>query len=133
MGGLVTFNSKGDFSNTKKYLNKLLNREYLNVLDKYGKMGVKALEDATPKDTGLTSTSWYYRISVEGDKTTIGFYNDSTVKNKTGYEFNIVILLQYGHATRNGGWVEANDFVNPTIKPIFDEIANAAWNEILDS
>lgn len=127
---MVIFKSKGSFNNTQKFLNKLKNKEYLNILDKYGQLGVNALRDATPVETGKTANSWYYDITQEEGKTMINFYNDNNVPNKTGYEFNIVILLQAGHATRNGGWVEGIDFVNPALKPVFDEILNAAWSEI---
>lgn len=127
---MIIFRSKGLFNNTQKFLNKLKNKEYLNILDKYGQLGVKALREATPVETGKTANSWYYDITQKEGKTMINFYNDNNVVNKTGYKFNIVILLQTGHATRNGGWVEGIDFVNPALKPVFDEIMNAAWSEI---
>lgn len=126
----VEFKSKGSFSKTEKFLNKLVDKEYLNILDKYGKRGVEALMEATPVDTGKTRSSWRYDITQEDGKTKINFYNDNNVTNKTGYEFNVVILLEMGHATRGGGWVEGVEFVNPALKPIFDEILNAAWGEI---
>ena len=123
--GLITFEKKGDFSKTFKFFNKLLRRDYLNILDKYGKEGVERLREYTPKDTGLTSESWYYEISHNKDSTTISWLN-SNVNNYV----NIAIILQYGHATRNGGWVEGVDYINPALKPIFDKMANEAWNEV---
>lgn len=123
--GLITFEKKGDFSKTFKFFNKLLKRDYLNILDKYGKEGVERLREYTPKDTGLTSESWYYEISHNKDSTTISWLN-SNINNYV----NIAIILQYGHATRNGGWVEGVDYINPALKPIFDKMANEAWNEV---
>ena len=122
--GVITFKNKGDFSKTFKFLNRLLNREYLNVLDKYGKEGVERLREYTPKDTGLTSESWYYEISHDKDSTKIAWYN-SNINNYV----NIAIILQYGHATRNGGWVEGVDYINPALGPIFERMANEAWKE----
>lgn len=128
----VTFKQTGSFSNTIKFMNRVLKRDYLNILNTYGQKGVSALAAATPKDTGLTSESWTYDIVSNKTSTTISWYNTNEVTNKTGYNFNIVILLQYGHATRNGGWVEGFDFINPAMKPIFDELAEKAWNAIIE-
>lgn len=129
----VTFKQTGSFSNTIKFMNRVLKRDYLNILDTYGQKGVSALAAATPKDTGLTSESWQYKIESDKTSTTISWYNTNEVTNKTGYNFNVVILLQYGHATRNGGWVEGFDFINPAMKPIFDELAAKAWNAIIEN
>lgn len=129
----VTFKQTGSFSNTIKFMNRVLKRDYLNILNTYGQKGVSALAAATPKDTGLTSESWTYEIKSDKTSTTISWYNTNEVTNKTGYNFNIVILLQYGHATRNGGWVEGFDFINPAMKPIFDELAEKAWNAIIEN
>lgn len=129
----VTFKQTGSFSNTIKFMNRVLKRDYLNILNTYGQKGVSALAAATPKDTGLTSESWTYDIVSNKTSTTISWYNTNEVTNKTGYNFNIVILLQYGHATRNGGWVEGFDFINPAMKPIFDELAEKAWNAIIEN
>lgn len=127
---MVYVRTKGSFSRTQQFLNKLANEEYLNMLDRYAQMGLEALKAATPVDTGKTASMWHYDITTEKHKVSINYYNDNSVINKTGYEFNIVVLLTTGHATRTGGWVEGRDFVNPTIKPIFDQIANDAWREI---
>ena len=87
-------------------------------------MGVKALEDATPRDTGKTASSWYYEIENQNGKATISFHN-SNVENNV----SIAVILQYGHGTRNGGWVEGRDYINPAVQPVFDDIADKAWKE----
>ena len=99
----------------------------MNTVDlrKYGEKGVNALKEATPKDSGLTATSWKYKIEKEAGKTSLTFYN-SNVQNGVP----IAIILQYGHGTRNGGWVEGYDYINPAIRPIFKELADAAWREV---
>lgn len=122
----VTIRKKGDFSKTMKFMNGLVQRKYLKILDKYGRAGVEALRAATPKDTGVTADSWVYDIVSDNISTTISWRNTNESANKTGYKFNIAILIQYGHATRNGGWVEGFDYVNPAMKPIFEEIAKSA-------
>lgn len=119
------FRHKGDFSKTEKFFNSLLKLDYLNVLERYGQAGVAALASATPKDSGLTAASWDYEITHNGKETTIAFTN-SNISNGV----NIAIILQYGHGTRNGGYVAGRDFINPAIQPIFDKIANEAWREV---
>ena len=121
----ITFRHKGDFSKTEKFFNSLLKLDYLNVLERYGKAGVAALAAATPKDSGLTAASWDYEITHNGKETTIAFTN-SNVSNGV----NIAIILQYGHGTRNGGYVAGRDYINPAIQPIFDKMANEAWKEV---
>jgi hypothetical protein len=100
-------------------------KPYLNVLDKYGKQGVKALKRATPVDTGLTADSWYYEIITDFGKTSIEFKNSN--KNKG---VNIAIILEYGHGTGRGAYVRGRDYINPAIQPIFDKMANEAWKEV---
>lgn len=119
------FRHKGDFSKTEKFFNSLLKLDYLNVLERYGQAGVAALASATPKDSGLTAASWDYEITHNGKETTIAFTN-SNISNGV----NIAIILQYGHGTRNGGYVAGRDYINPAIQPIFDKIANEAWREV---
>lgn len=121
----ITFRHKGGFSKTEKFFNSLLKLDYLNVLERYGKAGVAALAAATPKDSGLTAASWDYEITHNGKETTIAFTN-SNVSNGV----NIAIILQYGHGTRNGGYVAGRDYINPAIQPIFDKMANEAWREV---
>lgn len=129
---LITFKQTGSFSKTMKFFNHVLKRDYLNVLDEYGRKGVEALQAATPKDTGLTADSWSYDITNTGKTCKITWYNTNTVTNKTGYNFNVAVLLRYGHATRNGGWVEPNDFITPTMRPIFESLAKEAWDAIIE-
>lgn len=117
--------TKGSFSNTYKYFNKLRDKEYLNVLNKYGELGIHALREATPKDTGLTSESWYYEIVEGKEKTKIVWYNTNVNKG-----VNIALILQYGHATPSGTYVEGIDYINPAIKPTFDKMAVAVWSEV---
>ena len=124
---IISFTHKGDYSKTEKFLNRLLGLDYLNVLEKYGQRGVDALSAATPKDSGLTAASWGYEIQHDGDKTSIIFTN-SNINNGC----NIAILLQYGHGTRNGGYVQGRDYINPVIQPIFDQIASDAWKEVMN-
>ena len=94
-------------------------------LDKYGSKGVAALKEATPKDTGLTANSWSYNITRSKNSVIISFEN-----NNINDGVPIAIILQYGHGTRNGGWVEGYDYINPAVRPIFDELAKAAWKEV---
>lgn len=124
----ITFTHKGDFSKTEQFLNKLMKRDYLNVLDKYGQQGVEALRAATPRRTGVTANSWSYEITQSGDKTTISWTNSNRVNGVP-----IAIILQYGHGTRNGGFVQGRDYINPALRPIFEAIANDAWKEVTNA
>ena len=124
----ISFSSKGDFSKTIKFLNKVKNVKINNILSKYGKIGVNALSQATPKDSGVTSRSWNYKIEVNNDNASIVWYNTNVVKG-----VNIAVILQYGHGTRNGGWVEGRVYINPARKPIFDKIADQVWKEVINN
>ena len=124
----ISFTNKGDFSKTIKFLNKMKNVKTNDILSKYGKIGVNALLQATPKDSGVTSQSWNYRIEVNNNNASIVWYNTNVVKG-----VNIAVILQYGHGTRNGGWVEGTDYINPAMKPIFDKIANQVWKEVINN
>ena len=124
----ISFTSKGDFSKTIKFLNKVKNVKINDILSKYGKIGVNALTQATPKDSGVTSRSWNYKIEVNNDNASIVWYNTNVVKG-----VNIAVILQYGHGTRNGGWVEGRDYINPAMKPIFDKIADQVWKEVTNN
>lgn len=121
---MIDFRHKGDFSKLEKYLLKCKNFRF-KVLDKYGKQGVAALASATPVDSGLTAASWYYEIVERSDGCVIRF-NNSNVNQRV----NIAIILQYGHGTGTGGWVQGRDYINPAIQPIFENIAQAAWEEV---
>ena len=115
---MISFRHKGNFSKTIDYLGKLKNGVRIEDLRKYGEKGVAALASVTPVDTGKTASSWYYEITKKSGSVTISFHN-SNIQNGVP----IAIILQYGHGTRNGGWVEGRDYINPAIQPIFDEIA----------
>lgn len=121
----IGFRVRGGFDKTTKYLEKLKRNNIVRLLDKYGKDGVAALSSATPVDTGLTAASWYYKIEVGTYTTSLVFCN-SNVQNGVP----IAIILQYGHGTRNGGYVEGRDYINPAIQPIFDSLAKRAWGEV---
>lgn len=124
MAGIV-FKHKGNLKKTTKFLERTLKGDYLKDLDKFGREGVAALALATPVDTGKTAASWGYRI----EKTNSGMkiiWTNSNVNNGV----NIAIILQYGHGTNHGGYVQGRDYINPAIRPIFDKIADNAWKEV---
>lgn len=125
MSRVITFEHKGNFNKLNTFLEKAKEGINLGTLNKYGREGVQALSAATPTETNETASSWYYDISREGTKIKLNFYN-SNIENGCP----IAIILQYGHATRNGGWVEGTDYINPAIQPIFNKIANEAWKEV---
>ena len=122
---MITFRQQGDFSKTMRYLERAKEAVHLGVLDKYGQAGVAALASATPVDTGLTANSWYYETEHTATSAAITFKN-SNIQNGVP----IAIILQYGHGTRNGGYVQGRDYINPAIQPIFDQIANEVWREV---
>lgn len=120
---MIKLSSTGNFNKTEKFLKRSNNIKL--ELDMYGKKGVAALAAATPVNSGETANSWYYEITKQNGKYTIAFKN-SNINNGVP----IAIILQYGHGTNNGGWVEGRDYINPAIQPIFDEMAEAAWKEV---
>lgn len=122
---MISFRQQGDFSNLSRFLEKAKESVKIGMLDKYGRAGVEALASATPKDTGLTADSWKYEIKRQNGSVSIEFYNTNVQKG-----IPIAIILQYGHATGNGGWVEGRDYINPAIQPLFDKIAKEAWEEV---
>lgn len=122
---MIKFRHKGDFSKATKFMERAKQTVVMSQLDDYGRRGVAALSSATPIDTGLTANSWYYKIENKKGSVTISFCN-SNIQNGVP----IAVILQYGHGTRNGGWVEGRDYINPAIQPIFDQIANEAWEEV---
>ena len=125
---MISFRQKGDFSKLTRFLEKAKEAVRLGDLDKYGREGVAALASATPVDSGETATSWYYEITNKNNTITISFHN-SNIQNGVP----IAIILQYGHGTGTGGWVQGRDYINPAIQPIFDQIANYAWKEVTRS
>ena len=122
---MISFRQKGDFSKLTRFLERAKEAVHIGDLDKFGKEGVAALASATPVDSGETANSWYYEIENRKGSVKISFHN-SNVQNGVP----IAVILQYGHGTRNGGWVQGRDYINPAIQPIFDEIANNAWKEV---
>ena len=122
---MISFTHKGDFSKTTRFLEKAKNVVKIGELDKYGRAGVAALSSATPLDSGKTASSWYYEIKRQNGGVSINFCNSNFNQGVP-----IAIILQYGHGTGTGGWVEGRDYINPAIRPIFDEIANNAWKEV---
>lgn len=122
---MIRFRQKGDFSKLTNFLERAKEAVHLGNLDKYGREGVAALASATPVDSGLTANSWYYEISNKNGSVTISFFN-SNIQNGVP----IAIILQYGHGTGNGGWVQGRDYINPAIRPVFDKIADEAWKEV---
>jgi hypothetical protein len=122
---MITFTQKGDFSKLDGFMNRLKGLSKKSDLDKYGQRGVDALSAATPYDTGNTAGSWYYKINREGETLSLEFCNSNVNEGVP-----IAIVLQYGHGTGTGGWVEGRDYINPAIQPIFDEILNDLWKEV---
>ena len=122
---MITFKQHGDFRNLTNFLERAKEPFNLSILDAYGKEGVAALASATPIDSGNTANSWYYKIDRDRSSASITFYN-SNIQNGAP----IAIILQYGHGTNHGGWVEGRDYINPAIQPVFDKIANEAWKEV---
>jgi len=123
----ISVKSKGDWEKTTKLLERTSkNSVDLNVLRQYGELGVQSLSQYTPKDTGETAEAWYYTIENQNDKYKIVFKNRNIVDGVP-----IAIILQYGHVTRNGGWVEGRDYINPALHPIFDGMATKVWREAI--
>lgn len=122
---MITIKASGDFKKTNSYLERIKEVFNIGILDKYGKEGVAVLAAYTPVRTGLTASSWYYKINRSNGKIKIEFFN-SNIRNGVP----IAIILQYGHGTRNGGYFSGVDYINPAIQPIFDAITNAAWKEV---
>lgn len=125
MASIIQFKQKGDFSKTESFLKKLRKLDLDSVLDKYGKLGVQALASATPVETGRTAASWDYKIEKGKGVVTITWTN-SNVNNGVP----IALLIQYGHGTGTGGYVQGRDYIKPAIQPIFDNLAKALWEEV---
>lgn len=122
---MITFSQKGDFSKTQKYLKKARDAARLKILEKYGEEGVRALASATPIDSGLTASSWYYEVRTSSTSSSIVFLNSNVNQGVP-----IAVIIQLGHGTGTGGWVEGRDYINPAIQPVFDRIANELWKEV---
>ena len=122
---MVFLKSKQEGSKTDEFLEKLKKIHIESILSKYGEIGVTVLAAATPKDSGRTAASWGYEIEDNGDSWSIYWTNDNINQN-----VNIAVILQYGHGTGTGGYVEGRDYINPAINPVFEQIANDAWKEV---
>ena len=123
---MISLTHKGDFRKTEKFMKNARTRKLMSILKQYCEEGVAALMVATPLDTGRTASSWRYEIKVENNCIRLVFHNDN-IQNGVP----IAIILQYGHGTGTGGWVEGRDYINPAIQPVFDKIANSAWKEAI--
>lgn len=122
---MITFTTSGSFNNIEKFLNQMKRQDVMTFLDKYGYIGQLALASSTPVDSSLTATSWYYEVEKKDGKYSIVWRN-SHVEDGVP----IAILIQYGHATRNGGYVQGRDYINPAIQPLFDRIADDLWERV---
>ena len=125
---MISFRQKGDFSKTTRFLKNTKNVVRNVDLDKYGREGVAALRSATPIDSGDTANCWYYKVEKDASHISIAFYNDNNNKGVP-----IAIIIQYGHGTGTGGWVEGRDYINPAIQPIFDKLSSDLWREVTKS
>ena len=122
---MITFKHRGDFKNTEKFFSKVKSANFKQVLKTYAEIGLSALREATPIDSGLTADSWGYDIRVTRFGYSIQWTNSNVVNN-----LSIAILIQYGHGTQNGAFISGRDFINPALKPVFDDIANKLWREV---
>lgn len=125
---MISVKTKGDNDKTTKFLKNARNANPMRILQKYGEMGLEALQSATPKNTGLTAKSWYYEIAKDGGNYYLSFYN-SNIQNG----IRIAIILDVGHGTGTGGYVQGRNYIDPAIRPIFNQIANEAWREVTDA
>ena len=121
----ITFQQKGNFSKATRYMERIKEIFHFVLLDKYGKDGVAALSSATPVDSGNTANSWYYEIENKKGQVRINFLNSNINQGVP-----IAIILQYGHGTGTGGWVQGRDYINPAIQPVFDRILQDIWKEV---
>lgn len=122
---LISFRHTGDFSKTLSFLQKTAKGIPTSILEQYGREGVAALSANTPVESGLTANSWTYKTRSSGGVTSISWHNTNVVNGTP-----IAIILQYGHGTQNGGWIQGRDYINPAIKPIFDKIQEQVWREV---
>ena len=123
---MITISSKGSFDNTYRFLGFLHRREYLKSLDSFGRMGVEALSSSTPKRTGKTAASWGYEIKRKLNSIQIIWTNSNLTTQNTP----VAILIQYGHGTKSGAYVQGIDYINPALAPVFDDIADKIWKEV---
>ncbi len=122
---MIAFTQKGDLSKTRKFLEKAKTLVHLGVFDKYGKAGVEALAANTPLDSGETAHSWRYKVEFTKTGVTISWYNTNKQNG-----FDVAVMLQYGHGTGTGGYVKGIDYINPAMRPIFEQLSREAWREV---
>lgn len=122
---MFTFTQKGDWEPTRRWLARVSKLRLEGILNKYGQMGVEALRNATPVESGLTAASWYYEVDGSGGRARITWKNSHANDG-----VHIAIILQYGHGTGTGGYVAGRDYINPAIKPVFDKIEAEVWKEV---
>ena len=121
----MSLSINGDFSKTKSFLKKISKKTNELSLDEWGRIGVNALSSATPVDTGKTASSWYYTI-VSTETGTKLIWNNSNVNEGV----NIALIIQYGHVGRDGVYIEGRDYINPSLRPVFDKISETDWREV---
>lgn len=125
---MIEFSSRGDLKNLEKFLNKAQRGDWYRQIEPLAKRGVAALAAATPTDSGITAASWDFKISRKGGGVTIEWVN----RNQNG-DFNVAVALQMGHGTGTGGYVRGRDYINPAIRPVFDQIADGVWKVVQSS
>lgn len=125
---MFKFTHKGDFHNIERFLNKIQNGDIYNNLEKYAQRGVDALSEATPVDSGRTADSWGYKVDRGRDYIKISWTNDNFNDGE-----QIAVLIQYGHGTGNGGYVQGQDYINPAMRQVFQEIADDVWREVVNA
>lgn len=123
---MLVIEQKGDYRKLNSFFQKMLHIAHMSILDKYGKMGVAALAAATPIDTGETANSWYYEVVPEKEGVSKLIFSNTNVNDGV----NVAIILQYGHATRGGTWVEGIDYINPALAPVMKELSDELWREV---
>ena len=126
MAKIVNAHVQGDFLKTENFIQRVIGHSYRNKLDHYGELGVQYLKNATPRETGKTANSWNYEIVNEDGRLALYWRNENVQKG-----VNIAVILQYGHATATGGFVEGIDYINPALRPVFEKIADEAWKEVI--
>lgn len=122
---MISFTHKGNFNKVEKFFNRALGKKYMYIFERYAKEGLVALMASTPIDTGMTAISWDYRIEKTKNSIRIIWFNTNIVDG-----IPIAVIIQYGHGTRNGGYVEGIDYINPALKPVFDKLTLDLWAEV---
>lgn len=122
---VVTVKIKSDLPKLKRLLDKMNNSNVQRIFDKYGQIGVEELSAATPVDSGVTASCWSYEVHHDSNSVSLQFFNSNENKGVP-----IAVILQYGHGTGTGGWVQGRDYINPALRPVFDRLAEEVWREV---